>query len=172
MFYALTFISIALLMGLLFLGKHKGNDKSNRIITLAAKILTVGYLVLMFINIFLPDGISARLYPEQDQYQNVGNLFLVLLRWANDLSIIALTISVFFKKKSFSRISVFFLTPILILAISFFSKYVAFWNNGHGEGLMNILTYAVFLGLSIGYFYLQIGIKKIKRARAIQTVEP
>ncbi|MCQ2797646.1 MAG: YwaF family protein [Bacilli bacterium] len=158
MFYAITFISIAIIVGLLILNKFKGNDKTNGALSVVSKILCIAYLVLMFINIFLPDGISARLYPEQEQYRNVGNLFFVLLRWANDLSVIALTISVFFKKKSFSRISVYFLAPVLVLCISFFSKYVAFWNNGHGEGLMNIRFFspefkALFLNMTFRSIY-------------------
>ncbi len=155
--YGLLFIS-----GLLFYlnNKYQKDSRSNKI-TKSIKVILITWMILSFINLFLPDGISARTYPDQSLYNTGKNLWFVLLRWANDLALLILPIAIFFKKATFKRIAVFFLSVINIICIASYTKYIAMYTNGLGQGIMNIRFFSqatkdFFINITFRSIYLGI----------------
>jgi len=136
MIFILLFIAIT--FGMLFVVNKKEKTISDKTLEETAKITTLFFMVLSFVNIFLPDGVSARIYPEQEMYQNPVNKIYVLFRWLNDITLIALPIAIFYKKEYFKKIIIFISFPVLIVCICLFNKYIEMYTNGLGEGIMNI----------------------------------
>ena len=140
MFYLLLCLAYILVIVLFYFLK-KFNLFSN--IEKAIKIITIIYMFLAFLNLFLPDGISIRAYPDQSLYENGNNLYFVIIRWLNDISLLLIPISIFYNKKYFKRIIVFGLPIIIILNILAYNTYMNFYISPLGEGIKNIRFFII-----------------------------
>lgn len=138
MFYLIMYGMLLITMVLFYFNSKYHSDSRDNKINKSIKIILIIWMILSFINLFLPDGISARTYPDQSLYSNGENLWFVLLRWTNDVALLVLPIAIFFNKITFKRIAIFFLSVINVLCIASYSKYISMYTNGLGQGIMNI----------------------------------
>lgn len=130
MFYFLFIGVFLLVLGLLFLIRKK-NVLLERII----KVITICFIVLMFINILLPDGFTVSLSVEE----LVGNnYFEAIIRWFRYVSFLVIPICVFFDKTLFKRIAIYFCLPIAIINLVIYFMYLPDITNTTIRGIANI----------------------------------
>lgn len=130
MFYFI-FISVYLLFILvLYLIRKKDKLISNII-----KVMSIVFMVLTFINLFLPDSFVYSLSEEE----LVGNnYFETFIRWFRFVSFLVIPICVFFDKKIFNKIAIYFCLPIAIINIIIFFTYLPDFTTNNIRGFANI----------------------------------
>ena len=113
MFYILFFAILILSVSLMYFSKfYKSNSP---VVDKVAKATVVVWMCFYFLNIFLPDGLVLRAYEDISHFVGGEKIWIVVLRWCNDLAFLVLPVAVFFKKRTFVKITAFFLLPICLL---------------------------------------------------------
>lgn len=141
MFFAIYFVLLAIVITLICLNKFvfkENYDKRRVVLDKISKIICVVWMALSFLNLFLPDGLVVRAYSDISKFTSGENIFFVLLRWANDIALLVLPIAIFFKKKSFIRITAYFLTIVCITNVCFYSTYMNFYASAEGQGISSL----------------------------------
>lgn len=99
-----------------------------------SKRLVIIFMVLTFISILLPDefviGISKLPYRLDP--------FLMIIRWFNYVSFLALPVAVYFNKPTFNKIAVYFCLPIVIIHTCLFGKMLPGFISELGTGIADI----------------------------------
>ena len=136
MFY-IIFFSIAILAVLLmYFSKIYKTD--NPVIEKIAKTAVVIWMCLYFLNLFLPDGLVLRSYDNISYYTSGQDIWIVLLRWCNDVAFLVLPVAVFFKKKIFIKITGYFLLLVCLLNVGFYFVNIEFFTSPLGAGIAEI----------------------------------
>ena len=112
MFY-LGFIGVLsfVLLILIFIRKSVILDK-------LIKIFSMLFMFLMFINVLLPDGFVVSL----SELELIGhnNYFESIIRWFRFVSFLVIPIAIFYNKKTFNKIAIYFCLPIAIINVVIF----------------------------------------------------
>jgi len=156
LFYVLFSVLSLLATGGIILTKlHKNqNPKIEKIV----KILTIVYMCLYFVNLFLPDSFAMRTFDDVSPYAGGKDIWFALLRWFNDVSLIVIPVAVFFKKKVFFKIATYFCLIVCVLNVSVYFKYIAVYTSTAGAGIMalrffNESTKAFFINTTFRSLY-------------------
>ncbi|MBR5144671.1 MAG: hypothetical protein IKW53_06435, partial [Clostridia bacterium] len=115
MFYIIFFAIAILAVLLMYFSKIYKTD--NPVIEKIAKTAVVIWMCLYFLNLFLPDGLVLRSYDNISYYTSGQDIWIVLLRWCNDVAFLVLPVAVFFKKKIFIKITGYFLLLVCLLNV-------------------------------------------------------
>ena len=136
MFYV-VFFSIAILsVALMYFSKiYKSN---NPLVEKIAKTTVVIWMCLYFINLFLPDGLVLRSYENISYYTSGEDIWIVLLRWCNDLAFLVLPVAVFYRKKIFIKITGYFLLLACLLNVGVYFVNIEFFTSPMGAGIAQI----------------------------------
>lgn len=131
-FFAVSFLSILLMY---FFQIYKAN---NPVVEKAAKAIVVIWMCLYFLNIFLPDGLVLRSYENISHYTDGRNIWIVMLRWCNDLAFLVLPVAIFFKKKLFVKITGYFLLLACLINVGVYFVNIEFFTSPLGSGIADI----------------------------------
>ena len=88
------------------------------------KILTIIFLVLSFIDIFLPDAFALRYIFDFNYLKEHHNAFHAIIRAFNAMAVITLPFAVFYKKQSFVKVTSFILLPTIIVNVICYKDYM------------------------------------------------
>ncbi len=136
MFYGIFFTaSILSILAMYFTKIHK-ND--NPIIEKIAKIVVVVWMSLYFINLFMPDGLVLRAYDDLSHFADGKKIWIVLLRWCNDVAFLVLPVAVFFKKKTFVKITGYFLLFACLINVGIYCINIELFTSPLGAGIAEI----------------------------------
>ncbi len=99
-----------------------------------AKILSIVYICLCFINILLPDSFIMSKDTETELLVN-QNWLQIVLRWLNYSSVIILPIACHFNNRLYKNIAISFTLIATFLNIIFIYSYVPYFTSIDGRGL-------------------------------------
>lgn len=136
MFYIIFFAIAILTVLLMYFSKLYKTD--NPVVEKIAQIAVVIWMCLYFINLFLPDGLILRSYDNISYYTEGQDVWIVLLRWCNDLAFLVLPVAVFFKKKVFIKITGYFLLLACLLNVGVYFINIEFFTSPLGMGIAEI----------------------------------
>ena len=136
MFYIIFFALAFLAVLLMYFTKVYKSD--NPVVEKIAKVAVVVWMCFYFVNLFLPDGLVLRSYEDISYYADGQHIWIVLLRWCNDLAFLVLPVAVFFKKKIFIKITGYFLLLACILNVSVFFVNIEFFTSPLGAGIAEL----------------------------------
>ena len=136
MFYIIFFA--AAISAVLLMYHSKIYKVDNPIVERLAKTAVVIWMCLYFVNLFLPDGLVLRSYDNISYYTSGENVWVVLLRWCNDLAFLVLPVAVFFKKKVFIKITGYFLLIACLLNVVAYFVNIEFFTSTLGAGIAEI----------------------------------
>ena len=136
MFY-IIFFTISVL-SVLFMYFSKVYKKDSPIVDKVAKIAVVVWMCLYFFNLFLPDGLILRSYENISYYADGQKIWIVLLRWCNDLAFLVLPVAVFFKKEIFVKITGYFLLLVCLINAGIYCVNIKFFTSPLGAGIAAI----------------------------------
>ncbi len=130
----MTFLlSIISIIGLYYI-KLKNNATFKKIL----KVLAIIYFILIFITIFLPDGLIMSVDQEQvDRLVGVNKLFLIL-RIFKAIIPVSFIIGIIYDNKYFKNIIVYICLPIAFLSILSYAEYLKYYTMETGRGLGNV----------------------------------
>ena len=136
MFYILFFAILILSVSLMYFSKfYKSNSP---VVDKVAKATVVVWMCFYFLNIFLPDGLVLRAYEDISHFVGGEKIWIVLLRWCNDLAFLVLPVAVFFKKRTFVKITAFFLLPICLINVGIYCINIEFFTSPLGAGIAEL----------------------------------
>lgn len=128
----LIYLIIALLIILMLLLNYYKPILNNKI----TKILSVVYVIIVFLTILLPDGfIKSVDDPSELQGFNKWHAVLRIFLAINPIVII---ISVFFENKTFRHLLIFFSLPVNIISTFFYKDFLNYYVDPSGKGLLKI----------------------------------
>ncbi len=130
MFY-LLFVGVLLfvLLILSFIRKSIFLDK-------IMQISTVLFMFLMFINVLLPDGFVISLSEEELEGNN--QYFEAIVRWFRFVSFLVIPIAVFYDKKMFNKIAIYFCLPVSVVNLVIYFLYFPDITTNNLKGIANI----------------------------------
>ena len=136
MFYIIFFAVSILSASLIYFSKIYKSD--NPIVDKTVRTTLVVWMCLYFLNLFLPDGLVLRAYENLSYFVGGENIWIVLLRWCNDLAFLVLPVAVFFKKRTFVKITAFFLLPICLINVGIYCVNIEFFTSPLGAGIAEL----------------------------------
>lgn len=126
------YLIITLLTILMLVLNHYNPKLNNKII----KILSVCYVIIVFLTILLPDGLIKSVDdPSELQGLNKWNAVLRIFLAINPVVII---ISVFFENKTFRHLLIFFSLPVNLISTFFYKDFLHYYLDTSGRGLLKI----------------------------------
>ncbi len=155
MFYVIFTLILVILCATLYYKKEwfKNKEKNNNYI----KLLVLIFVFIAFINVFLPDGFAYRFIDNFELLKETHNPLHAILRGFYAMSIIVLPIAVFFKKKSFIKVTTYITLPTILLNIIFYFQYISYYTSPltekasvFGVALLPFTTNVVFRSIIFG----------------------
>ena len=138
MFYVI--FSIALFLLVIIIGACnvliKDKQTKEKINKVVIKVFTLSFLILTFLNLFLPDGFTISL--SNDEALAANGEFQAILRWMNALSFMVIPISVYKDNDYFNKIAIYFCLPVAIVNVIYYTNYLEFFTSTSGRGLYTI----------------------------------
>ena len=99
-----------------------------------SKTLVLIFMSLTFINTLLPDefliGIHILTYKH--------NEFQMIIRWFNFVSFLVLPIAVYYDKKVFKKIAVYFCLPVALIFLFMYNNLIYYYTSDLGTGISDI----------------------------------
>ena len=105
-------------------------EKFNKI----AKILTVIFMSLTFLTVFLPDEFVVGVL----KLGYRADVFQCLVRWFSYVGFIVLPVAVFFNRPIFKKIAIYFCLPVLIIQLFLFPELLKMYTSDLSSGLVNM----------------------------------
>ena len=136
MFYIVFFVVSFLAVSWMYFSKVCKSDRSA--IDTAAKAIVVVWMCLYFLNIFLPDGLVLRTYEDISHFAGGEKIWIVMLRWCNDVAFLVLPVAVFFKKEIFVKITGYFLLLACLINVGVYCVNIEFFTSAQGTGIAEI----------------------------------
>ena len=99
-----------------------------------AKILTIIFMSLTFLAVFLPDGFVVGVLKLTFR----ANVFELLIRWFSYVSFLVLPIAIFFNRPTFKKIAIYFSLPVLIVRLFMFPQMLEMFTSDVVSGLVNM----------------------------------
>lgn len=130
MFYICFSVILLLCLLILYVIKDKEVLLKNII-----KVLTILFMVFMFINILLPDSF---VYSLSEEELGGNNYFEAIIRWFRFVSFLVIPIAIFYNKKYFVRLSIYFVLPIALINLVIFFMYLPDITTTSLRGIANI----------------------------------
>ena len=97
-----------------------------------SKILVLVFMSLTFLNVLLPDGFIIGI----EHYQGTRlNPFQMIVRWFNFASFVILPIAVFYDRKVFKKIAIYFCLPIAIIYFCLIGEILPWFMSEKGISL-------------------------------------
>lgn len=100
------------------------------------KVFSVIFVVLMFINVLLPDSFVISL--SEEELIGHKNYFEAFIRWFRLVSFLVISISIFYNKKTFNKIAIYFCLPIAIINLVIYFMYLPDITTDNLKGIANI----------------------------------
>ena len=85
-------------------------------------IFSIIFMSLMFINVLLPDSFVVSL--SESELIEHNNHFEAIIRWFRFVSFLVIPIAIFYNKKTFNKIAIYFCLPIAIINVVIFFLYL------------------------------------------------
>ena len=138
MFYVIFSIALFLLVVIIgacnvLIKDKQTKEKINKVVI---KVFTLSFLILTFLNLFLPDGFTISL--SNDETLAANGEFQAILRWMNALSFMVIPISVYKDNDYFNKIAIYFCLPVAIVNVIYYTNYLEFFTSTSGRGLYTI----------------------------------
>lgn len=126
--------SIVLLLGLLSLYVIKDKEVLLKNII---KVVTILFMVFMFINILLPDSFVYSM-SEIELLVSDNNYFEAIIRWFRFVSFLVIPITIFYNKKFFVKVAIYFVLPVALINLVCFFMYLPDITTENLRGIANI----------------------------------
>lgn len=110
--------------------------KREKIVKLT-KILVLIFMSLTFVNILLPDSFVIgihRLNPEGIRL----SVFQMIIRWFNFSSFVILPVAVYFDKKIFKKVAIYFCLPVALIYFGLVGEILPCYMDSKGTGIVDI----------------------------------
>lgn len=110
--------------------------KREKIVKLT-KILVLIFMSLTFVNILLPDSFVIgihRLNPEGIRL----SVFQMIIRWFNFSSFVILPVAVYFDKKIFKKVAIYFCLPVALIYFGLVGEILPCYTDSKGTGIVDI----------------------------------
>lgn len=101
-----------------------------------SKILVLVFMSLTFLNVLLPDSfvIGIHRLPEGVRL----NPFQMIIRWFNFASFVVLPIAVYYDRKVFKRVAIYFCLPVAIIYLCLAGQILPCYTDPRGTGIVDI----------------------------------
>lgn len=136
MFYIIFLIVSVLAVSFMYFSKVYKSDSS--VVDRAMKAAVVVWMCLYFLNIFLPDGLVLRTYEDLSHFADGDKIWIVVLRWCNDVAFLVLPVAVFFRKKVFIKITGYFLLFACLINVGMYWINIELFTSELGTGIAEI----------------------------------
>ena len=104
-----------------------------------SKILVLVFMSLTFINVLLPDSFVIGIHRlESDLGMERFEPFQMIIRWFNFASFVILQIALFYDRKFFKKVAIYFSLPIAIIYIALIGQILPCYTNEAGTGIVDI----------------------------------
>ena len=104
-----------------------------------SKILVLVFMSLTFINVLLPDSFIIGIHRlESDLGMERFDPFQMIIRWFNFTSFVVLPIAVFYDRKVFKKVAIYFCLPIAIIYFALIGQILPCYTNEAGTGIVDI----------------------------------
>ncbi|MBQ7323991.1 MAG: YwaF family protein [Clostridia bacterium] len=152
-FYIVFFLLLALLVGFICLDRFKlqENSKRRQFLDKLAIACSIAFVVLSFVDIFMPDGFSTRYVDNVELMLENRNVFHAVLRLFNMAMVAVLPFAVVYKNKYLIKVLGYTLLPMTLVSCICFWQYLEYFQSVHaqcpfGEALRPFLTNGYFRG--------------------------
>lgn len=123
----------------------------------AFRVLTVIWLALCFVELFLPDAFTLRYIWDFAYLEANNDAIHALVRAFNSMAILILPVAVFFRRPSFEKLAVWLMLPVVLINIASYPVYLGYYTSEltvyasvFGEKLRPFLTNAIFRSCFFG----------------------
>ena len=104
-----------------------------------SKILVLIFMSLTFLNVLLPDSFVIGIHRlESDLGIDRFDPFQMIIRWFNFSSFVILPIAVFYDKKTFKKVAIYFCLPVAIIYFALIGQILPCYTNPAGTGIVDI----------------------------------
>lgn len=100
------------------------------------KILAVVYFLLMFLNLFLPDGFAVS--KSEETLAGMNAVYENTIRWLNGTCIIVIPLLAFYDNKCLNKVAAYFCLPASLLYAYSYSVIIQSLTSENGRGLRTI----------------------------------
>lgn len=104
-----------------------------------SKILVLVFMSLTFLNVLLPDSFVIGIHRlESVLGMDRFDPFQMIIRWFNFASFVILPIAVFYDRKVFKKVAIYFCLPVAIIYLSLIGQILPCYTNPAGTGIVDI----------------------------------
>ena len=104
-----------------------------------SKILVLVFMSLTFVNVLLPDAFVIGIHRlESDLGWDRFDPFQMIIRWFNFASFVILPIAVFYDRKVFKKVAIYFCLPVAIIYFALIGQILPCYTNEAGTGIVDI----------------------------------
>lgn len=133
-----------------------------------SKILVLVFMSLTFLNVLLPDSFVIGIHRlESVLGMDRFDPFQMIIRWFNFASFVILPIAVFYDRKVFKKVAIYFCLPIAIIYLSLIGQILPCYTNPAGTGIVDIRYLPEFIsnlmhnGVLRGFIFISISLTQI-----------
>ena len=101
-----------------------------------SKILVLIFMTLTFVNVLLPDSFVIGIHRLAEGQRLEA--FPMVIRWFNFSSFVILPIAVYFDRKVFKRVAIYFCLPVAIVYLCLAGSIIPCYTNANGTGIVDI----------------------------------
>lgn len=131
MFYILFMSLLLISLSILFLIRRK-----EKFLNIVMKVLVIIFMILTFVNVFLPDSFVYS-YSEEELVGN-NKIFEAFIRWFRYVGFLVIPIAIFKNKKVINKIAIYFSLPIAIINLVMYFIYLPEFTTTNIRGIANI----------------------------------
>lgn len=137
LFYLLFSMALLVLCGgFVYLKFVKKTDFHEGKYSRVMKILAVAYFLLMFLNLFLPDGFAVS--KSEETLAGMNAVYENTIRWLNGTCIIVIPLLAFYDNKCLNKVAAYFCLPASLLYAYSYSVIIQSLTSENGRGLRTI----------------------------------
>lgn len=137
LFYLISSIALGAIVAFLLLWKlSKKGDFNNELINKIIKILSITYIVSMFINLFLPDGFAVN--KSEEELKAINGFYQNTIRLLHGVSIIIIPLVAYYDNKYLKKIAILFCLPISIIYLFSYSSIITWLTDPTGRAINTI----------------------------------
>ena len=104
-----------------------------------SKILVLVFMSLTFLNVLLPDSFVIGIHRlESELGMDRFDPFQMIIRWFNFTSFVILPIAVYYDKKVFKKVAIYFCLPVAIIYFALIGQILPCYTNEAGTGIVDI----------------------------------
>ena len=110
-----------------------------------SKILVLVFLSLTFLNVLLPDSFVIGIHRLDQLGKERFEPFPMVIRWFNFSSFVILPIAVYYDRKVFKRVAIYFCLPVAIIYMCLAGSIIPCYTDPNGTGIVDIRYFPDFI---------------------------